>query len=289
MRSICGDLNKVLSNRKLEVLSFSPLNIVIMSSQHVSGSNDRFNAEAAAWDSNPDVHRASSLALQSILDRFPQLRNRGANNTTGLDVLEIGCGTGLLSFMIAPYVRSLTAIDTAQGMIGAFKLKLARQPEVQNVLPVCVMLEDSNDPRIGPDPLSKDKKDVNEKELPPRRFDLITSHLVLHHIPSLESIFSTMHGCLKLGGSVALTDFEDFGPEARKFHPEAKMDGVERHGIQRDSVRKLLTDAGFTDVRIETAFKMEKRIEISPGEGVVKGENGCKMTFPFLICMAQRA
>lgn len=34
-----------------------------------SGGNDRFNAEAAAWDSNPDVHRASDGALEVILKR----------------------------------------------------------------------------------------------------------------------------------------------------------------------------------------------------------------------------
>ena len=107
------------------------------------------------------------------------------------------------------------------------------------------MLEDPNDPRVRPDPLSKNTKDAKGKELPPHRFDLIISHLVLHHIPLLESIFSTMNGCLKLGGSVVLTDFEHFGPEARKSHLEAKMDGVERHGIHRKAMRKVLTEAGL--------------------------------------------
>ncbi len=269
--------------------SFALLHPAIEFSNMMSGGNDRFNAEAAAWDSNPDVHLASSLALQSLLSHFPQLRDHGSVDSAGLDVLEIGCGTGLLSLMIAPHVRSLTAVDTAQGMIDAFKLKLERQAHVQNVLPVCIMLEDPDDPQIRPDPLSKDEKQAKASELNPRRFDLIISHLVLHHIPSLESIFSTMYGCLKSGGSVALTDFEDFGPEARKFHPEAKMDGVERHGIHRGAVRKLLTEAGFTDVRVETAFEMEKGVETAPGEGIVKGENGSKMTFPFLICIAKKA
>ena len=36
----------------------------------------------------------------------------------------------------------------------------------------------------------------------------------------------SMLGRLKKGGSVALTDFEEFGPAAR-------MEGVERHGIHR--------------------------------------------------------
>ncbi len=36
--------------------------------------NSRFNAEAAAWDSNPDVHRASDSALEAILNAFSHLK-----------------------------------------------------------------------------------------------------------------------------------------------------------------------------------------------------------------------
>jgi SAM-dependent methyltransferase len=245
--------------------------------------NDRFNAEAAAWDSNPDVHRASSMALEAILRHFPDLKSHSPGSTSGLDVLEIGCGTGLLSFMVAPYVRSLTAVDVAEGMIEAFKIKLSKQDKVQNLLPVHAMLIDPDDARIRPDPLSKDHRHANDEGLPPRRFDLILSHLVMHHIPDLPEVFSTMHGCLKSGGSIALTDFEDFGPEARKFHPESKMDGVERHGIRRDLVKSQLKEAGFVDIRVETAFEMEKAIETE------KGPKTGKMIFPFLICMAKKS
>jgi SAM-dependent methyltransferase len=184
-----------------------------MSSQPTG--NDRFNAEAAAWDTNPSVHLASSLALTSILSHHPDLKS--PNN---IDVLEIGCGTGLLSFAIAPYVRSLTAVDAAQGMIDAFNTKLSNQTEVTNILPVCVTLSDPDDKRIRLDPLNRGRGE--DKDLPPRRFDLIIGHLVLHHIPSLEDSFRLMYGCLKKGGRIALTDFEDFGPEARRFHAEAK-------------------------------------------------------------------
>jgi SAM-dependent methyltransferase len=238
--------------------------------------NERFNAEAASWDTNPSVHEASSLALKSILEHLPDIK---APND--FDVLEIGCGTGLLSFNIAPYVRSLTAVDPAQGMIDAFNAKLAAQPQVRNILPVCAELSDPYDGRIRLDPLNRDLI----QNLPTRRFDLILSHLVLHHIPSLEDTFKMMYGCLKNGGRVALTDFEDFGPEAKRFHAEAKMEGVMRHGIHRVRVEALLEEAGFVNVKVETAFEMEKWVEASPGAGVIKGEGGTRMKFTFLICM----
>lgn len=80
--------------------------------------NDRFNAEAAAWDSNPDVHRASDGALQAILAAHPSLKgNQAGAEPWRPDVLEIGCGTGLLTLRLAPYVGSVVAIDAAEGMV----------------------------------------------------------------------------------------------------------------------------------------------------------------------------
>ncbi|KAE9367033.1 hypothetical protein N431DRAFT_429794 [Stipitochalara longipes BDJ] len=169
-------------------------------------------------------------------------------------------------------------------MIDAFNIKLAAQPDIHNILPICTELSDSNDERIRVDPLNRDLV----HNISPQKFDLILSHLVLHHIPSLEKTFQVMYECLKNGGRVALTDFEDFGPEAKRFHPESKMEGVMRHGIQRVKVGRLLEEAGFVDVKVETAFEMEKWVEASPGAGVIKGEGGTRMKFPFLICMGRK-
>ncbi|KAH8812573.1 S-adenosyl-L-methionine-dependent methyltransferase [Xylogone sp. PMI_703] len=254
----------------------------------MSKGNERFNAMAAEWDSNPFVNHASATALQTLVTRFPRLQKRHDNpdQEAGLDVLEVGCGTGLLSFMMAPYVRSLTAVDTAEGMIEAFKLKLGQRPDINNLLPVYAMLEDANDERIRADPLAPEQQG-KEKELPPRKFDLIISHLVLHHIPSLPQILSVMHGCLKPGGHIALTDFEDFGPEAKRFHPESRMDGVERHGIRRKDMEEMIKNAGFEDVEVSTAFELEKMVEEAPGKGIIAGVSP-KMTFPFLICIGRK-
>ncbi|KAH8903791.1 S-adenosyl-L-methionine-dependent methyltransferase [Coniochaeta sp. PMI_546] len=244
-----------------------------------SANNARFNAEAAAWDSNPSVLLASDLARKAILDRLP-----GPDVTSRLDVLEIGCGTGILSLALAPYFRSVTAVDAAEGMVAALQAKLSAEDcTTKNVRAVCALLEDPDDERIQLDPSAASRPD-DGKNSEPRRFDLVVSHLVLHHIPDLLPVLRTMFGCLKRGGLVMLTDFEDFGPEARRFHPEAKMDGVERHGIKRTDMEALLLRAGFVDVSIETGFEMDKIVETEPGSGV----NGPTMTFPFLICIGKK-
>src|SRR2546421_9071140 len=75
-------------------------------SKMTTASNTRFNAEAAAWDSNPTVRKASELALQSFIQHIPALdlspdpEAKALPRQRTLDVLEIGRGTGLLSFLI---------------------------------------------------------------------------------------------------------------------------------------------------------------------------------------------
>ncbi len=249
--------------------------------------NERFNAEAAAWDSNPFVHRASSLALKAILARFPTLKPLAPGSPNlGLDILEIGCGTGLLSVIIAPYAHHVVAIDAAHGMIEVLKQKLSKPETPKNITPVCVLLADPEDPHLPP----ASQTDPNG---PRQKFDLITSHLVLHHIPELQPVLETMLGALKPGGSVALTDFEDFGPDARKFHPKSHHPGVERHGIHAQTMHDLMRQVGFTNVRVERAFSVEKSVENFEGEfgdrAFGKEGQGTMMDFPFVICMGERS
>ncbi|KAK3989392.1 S-adenosyl-L-methionine-dependent methyltransferase [Cladorrhinum sp. PSN332] len=232
----------------------------------------RFSEEAASWDSNPFIHAATANAKTAILSRL------GPSSTNSPDVLDLGCGTGLLSLALAPSVRSVTSIDAAQGMVDVLSSKLEAPDAPKNIRAICVLLEDPDDPILNTDPVT------GTQEAQPKKFDLVVSHLVLHHIPDLSAFLKTIHGVLKPGGLVMLTDFEDFGPEARRFHPESKMDGVERHGIKRKEIDELLREVGFQDVKVETAFEMEKAVESEPGNG----DGTYLMSFPFLICQGKR-
>ncbi|KAK7991596.1 hypothetical protein PG988_000390 [Apiospora saccharicola] len=276
----------------------------------------RFNAEAAAWDSNPFIQAMSAEAWRAIQNNVTCFRDSSDKGIPAKpDVLEIGCGTGTLSLLVAPHAGQLVAVDAAEGMVEVLKGKLAdnakenesnkksRMPkkDYSNVVPVCVMLEDPEDPSLPP---GAEEQERQQEQLQPNgaggvggrpdriKFDLVISHLVLHHIPDLAPVLGTMLGCLKPGGIAALTDFEDFGPEARKFHPEGKMEGVERHGIEKEAMRRLMREVGFTEVRVEVAWTASKSVEKFPGEFGDKAEGGDgkgeMMDFPFLICTGKR-
>ncbi|PKS10097.1 hypothetical protein jhhlp_001847 [Lomentospora prolificans] len=245
--------------------------------------NERFNAEAAAWDSNPFVHAMSLEAWKAIQIYLPSLFSQGSAHK--LNVLEVGCGTGLLSFAVAPAVHQLVAIDSAEGMIEVLSSKLNAKDAPQNIFPLAILLEDPEDKRLPP-------ADDAHPDGPRRKYDLVISHLVLHHIADLKSVLRTILGCLKEGGVVALTDYEDFGPDARRFHPASKMDGVEHHGIPRDWMATLMKEVGFKDVRVEVAWSHSKLVETYPGEfndGKPETGQGEMMKFTYLICLGQKA
>lgn len=172
-------------------------------------------------------------------------------------------------------------------MIDVLKQKLTKSGAPNNILPICVLLEDPEDANLPP-------ADDGKPDGPRQKFELITSHLVLHHIPDLKAVLTTMLGCLAPGGRVMLTDFEDFGPEAKRFHAASKLDGVERHGINVEAMSKWLSEVGFVNVSCKAEWTMVKSVEKFAGEfgkeGKPSGEDqGEKMDFPFLICYGERA
>lgn len=242
--------------------------------------NARFNEEAKSWDNRPFVREASQEAQRAILAKCKELKWSPEH------VLEIGCGTGIMSFLMAPHVQSVVAVDAAEGMIDVLKQKLKTEGTPKNIVPVAVLLEDPEDPSLPP----VDKAKTNGAR---QKFDLITSHLVLHHIPELKPVLHTMLGCLAPSGKVMLTDFENWGPASRRFHAESKLDGVARHGINVEEMTKLMADVGFTNVSVARRWSMPKIVERFPGEfgSAGKPENegqGETMDIPFVLCYGEK-
>lgn len=82
---------------------------------------------------------------------------------------------------------------------------------------------------------------------------------------------------------MALTDFEDFGPEAIKFHPPTKLEGVERHGIPAAWIEELMKEVGFQDVKVSVGWTLIKSID-----DWEDNKPGDTLGFPFLVCEGVR-
>jgi SAM-dependent methyltransferase len=108
----------------------------------------------------------------------PRLRGIAARRPG--DVLDVGCGDGLLAARLAPVSHSVTAIDPDAAAVERARRRLAGHPAV-TVQHVDFLEFDPGD----------------------RRFDLVTFVASLHHMP-LRPALLRARGLLRAGGELAV-------------------------------------------------------------------------------------
>jgi cyclopropane fatty-acyl-phospholipid synthase-like methyltransferase len=200
-----------------------------MVSNTVSDAN-RFDQAAATWDEQPRRVKLARAVAEEIARRIHLSRD--------MDVLDFGCGTGLLTLALQPLVRSVTGADASSGMLDVLRQKVQAQglANVETVL-------------LAPDvPLSLDG-----------RFHLIVSSMTLHHVASLAPLFSRFYAQLRAGGRVALADLHR---EDGSFHEDAR--DVFHLGFEPSELQTLLAAAGFVDLDVTTASITRKETRDYP-------------------------
>jgi len=182
-----------------------------------------FDRMAATWDENP-MRREISLAVgQAIRSK---IRLHG-----GMNVLDYGCGTGLLSFLLAAEVGAVTSADTSDGMLEQVRRKVIAQ-KVKNVQAL--------------------QLDVTRGDVLTDRFDLITSAMTMHHIEDVHGTLRSLAGMLEPGGWLVVADLctEDGG-----FHKDVD---VAHHGFDAGELTEYLKNCGLQEVAWEMVHKVEK-------------------------------
>ena len=186
-----------------------------------------FDKEAGKWDQNAGrVKLANEVADAMISTINPQ---------KDMEVLDFGCGTGLVTLRLQPYVKSITGVDSSAGMLQMLKDKVAQQG-LANVRTQLV--------------------DFEKGEKVDGKFDLIVSSMTVHHVPDTASLFRMWHDLLKPEGQVC---FSDLDAEDGSFHTDNT--GVFHFGFDRNSLMKLLASSGFSDIRGSTAATVVKEVE----------------------------
>ena len=186
---------------------------------------NRFDQEAATWDEKP-------RRVQTALDVAAAIARRSPLSED-LDLLDFGCGTGLLTLALRPSVGRITGVDTSAGMLDVLRAKV-RERRLSNV--ETILLEERREP-----------------VLPHGPFHLIVSSMALHHVEDLASLFREFHARLHPGGRVALADLDR---EDGTFHEDAR--GVFHLGFERAAITALLAEAGFSDPATTAAAVVRK-------------------------------
>jgi 2-polyprenyl-3-methyl-5-hydroxy-6-metoxy-1,4-benzoquinol methylase len=174
-----------------------------------------FDARASTWDE----HSPRVMMLRNIADALAA----EVVLSPEMDVLDFGCGTGLLSLDLASRVESLTGLDNSAGMLEVF-LQKAEQLGLANVSALQLDL-DKGEPLTG-------------------HYDLIVSSMAFHHIKNLEAVLQQFYAALKPAGMLCIADLDlDDG----LFHKDPI--NVFHDGFDRNAFRSLWEQAGFLDVQ----------------------------------------
>lgn len=189
-----------------------------------------FDKDAASWDEKPSRIKLADDLVQALMDeKIP---------ASDMDVMDFGCGTGLLTLRLRPHVRSIEGVDSSEGMLNVLRAKVESQ-RVTNVKTQCL--------------------DLGKGDVLQGRYHMIVSGMVFHHVREIKPLFGQFYDHLNPGGYLCVADLDFEGGEFHENH-----DGVYHHGFDRAALRRDFVEAGFGEVRDRTAAKVAKT---RPGGG----------------------
>lgn len=185
-----------------------------------------FNKAAATYDEDPRREKLAGEVAASIIGNI--------TITPDMDVMDFGCGTGLLTLNLQPLVHSIAGVDSSPGMLNMLRAKVQSR-ELNNVLTHCI--------------------DIDGGDVLEGTFHLITSSMTLHHIKAIEPLLDLFHKSLLPSGYLAIADLDlDDG----QFHEDNT--GVIHNGLDRAWLQRRFEDAGFEDVSHRTATSVRRPV-----------------------------
>lgn len=184
--------------------------------------SERFNQAAADWDKGDMRQNIAHAVFQTITSRIALLDS--------MNIMDFGAGTGLLSFKIAPMVKSVVGIDLSEKMLEQLEAKNSVNLQVKAIC-----------------------QDIVTQPLD-EQFHGIVSSMAMHHVEDTAALFKTFYHHLKRDGFIAIADLE---AEDGSFHTHGN-EGVYHFGFERNGLREIIEKEGFEHVRFHHAYTVEK-------------------------------
>ncbi len=202
---------------------------------------NEFDRKAKDWDAKSiRIERAQAVA-EGI--------KAGVRLTPQMTAFEYGCGTGLLSFALQPYLGHITLADSSTGMLTVLHEKIAASG-IRNMTPL--------------------QLDLLTDPLPRDRYQLVYTLLTLHHIADTDKVLRAFHTLLDNSGYLCVADLDT---EDGTFH-EDEFHG--HLGFDRNEFGEKARQAGFRAINFTTVFHMIKDVE------------GVSKDFPIFLMVAEK-
>ncbi len=184
---------------------------------------NEFDIKALTWDNNPLFVERSKHIADKIREHVPLNKK--------MEGFEYGCGTGLISFNLLPYLKTITLADSSDGMLEVLKQKIQKH----NVSSMSVL-----------------KTDLMVDEIPEKKFDIIYTAITLHHITDIETILKRFYTMLKKSAFLCIADLDE---EDGSFHGP---DFTGHKGFNREEMKKLFKETGFKNIKVDTCYVIHR-------------------------------
>lgn len=181
--------------------------------------NNRFDQDAPSWDAKEYRIRLAeqvTAAIRREVKLYPEM-----------DLLDFGCGTGLVSLALAREVATLTGLDNSSGMLEVFMDKAAGM-NLGNVHSLNL--------------------NIGDGDSLPGLYDLILSSMTFHHFKDVPLLIQIIFNACKPGGNLCIADLD---PDHGLFHNDNT--GIHHFGFEREDMMGFFRSAGFLNVRAVTA------------------------------------
>ncbi|CAN7343404.1 malonyl-ACP O-methyltransferase BioC [Paenibacillus sp. LjRoot56] len=223
-------------------------------STRITAIGRQFNrSSSGSYDRHSSVQR-------SMADRLVQILKGWVDDSykEGLNLLEIGCGTGALTEILlkewSSFV-SITALDIAPKMI-----KVAEQRVLSSAV------YDSESYQSSSTRLQFLEADVEvwAIDAPSASFDLIISNACFQWLSNQVHTLGHLRRLLRPGGMLVFTTFgpHTFHELHKSFHEVYRASGLEpqRHGLSfqsTDQWKEWLNEVGFSSIQYEREVRKE--------------------------------
>jgi malonyl-CoA O-methyltransferase len=200
---------------------------------HLSG-NDRLDFVREGYDRWAAVYDHDANPLPALEE--PHVRD-AAGEVCGLDVLDLGCGTGRHTTWLAAAGARVSALDFSEGMLEKARAKPGNEG-------VRFVVHDLH----------------SRLPFPDASFDRVISGLVLEHLRELSGVCGEAHRVLRPGSAAVLSAMHPAmflrGSQARFTDPTSGQ------VVQPGSVKHQLSDFVMSAVR--AGFHLDNMAEYAP-------------------------
>jgi ubiquinone/menaquinone biosynthesis C-methylase UbiE len=186
--------------------------------------NKRFDQKARELDEHPIMREMALEFFRTLLNHVPMSQS--------FDVLDYGCGSGLIGMHLYPTVRSLTMMDSSEGMLDILNEKIETE-HISNMQVMNCELEDS--------------------KIESSTYDVIYLNNVLHHIDDVTSFLKLIKNLLKPSGYLCIGDFEK---EDGSFHEDNS--DVYHFGFDKQEIDDYFDKCSLNKKKSERYYTIKK-------------------------------